>query len=227
MAFLGIGKTAKEKSAGIGKGFTPVERVKELGSKGFSEADMIDVLRKEGYSADEIDKALTESLRAGITPTTQKPSQQPSQPSPVPSLPPLPALEQPQQQVQMQMPIIPETSLPENYYYNQPYQTEEYVEYLVKERMGEVNEKISEFSVRYEELQKRMEEMTDQLTSIAKARTSGEQLIISKIDSFKDVLSDVDVRMNGLEKAFKDTLPALIESVRALSDLVQRMKKEG
>jgi len=224
MAFLGIGKTA-EKHAGIGKGFTPVERVKELSSKGFSEADMIDVLRKEGFSAEEIDKALTESLKAGVAPG-QKPIQQYQQESSVPLLPSLPSVEQ-TQQPQAQMPQIPETSLPENYYYQQPYQTEEYVEYLVKERMEDANEKISEFSVRYEELQKRMGEMTEQLAAIAKARTSGEQLIISKIDGFKDVLSDVDVRMNSLEKAFKDTLPALIESVRALSDIVQRMKREG
>jgi hypothetical protein len=35
----------------------------------------------------------------------------------------------------------------------------------------------------------------------------------------------METRIAGLEKAFKDALPALIESVRALSDVVQRMKK--
>jgi len=40
-------------------------------------------------------------------------------------------------------------------------------------------------------------------------------------------LQDVDNRLTGLERAFKDTLPPLIESVRSLSDLVERLKREA
>ena len=32
------------------KGFTPTDRVKELAGRGFSEPEMIDVLRREGFS---------------------------------------------------------------------------------------------------------------------------------------------------------------------------------
>jgi hypothetical protein len=121
---------------------------------------------------------------------------------------------------------MPETSLPQEYY-QQQYPTEEYIEYVVRARTAEMDEKVNEFMVRYGELEKRMVEVTEQLNNLAKARTSGEQLIISKIDSFKDLMTDVDTRMSSLEKAFKETLPALIESVRALSDVVQRLKREA
>jgi DNA-binding transcriptional MerR regulator len=180
---------------------------------------MIDILRKEGFSVDEIDKALTEALKAGvsgISPPSTKTG---------PSLPTLEELQPPQQQVQP-IPEIPETSLPEQYY-QQQYAPEEYIEYLVKERTDEINEKIREFMIKYEELEKRMEEIHDRINTIAKAKTSSEELILSKIDSFKDVVSDVDTRLSSLEKAFKETLPALIEAVRTLSDLVQRVKKEA
>jgi hypothetical protein len=40
-------------------------------------------------------------------------------------------------------------------------------------------------------------------------------------------MNEVNMRMASLEKAFKETLPALIESVRSLSDLVQRLKREA
>jgi len=88
------------------------------------------------------------------------------------------------------------------------------------------DQKISEFVIKYTELEKRIGELNSQLTSMAQARTSEEQLILSKIDSFKEVMNDLNIRMGGMEKAFKDTLPALIESVRALSDLVGRLKRE-
>jgi len=97
----------------------------------------------------------------------------------------------------------------------------------VRERTAEIDEKISEFMVRYEELEKRMAEVHEQINVMTKAKTSTEELILSKIESFKDVVSDVDTRLNSLEKAFKETLPALIEAVRTLSDLVQRTKKEA
>jgi len=224
-----FGKKEPERMPG-GKGAIPVEKVKELASKGFSEPDMIDVLRREGYSPDEIDRALSGAVKSQIS-APQAPGPQ------------LPTLEQLQPEPpQVQMPQVPETSLPENYYYDnyyyqqpqqpqqlmqQNYPTEEYVEYLVRERMGDVNQKINEFIVRYQELEKRMVSIYEQLESLAKTKTTEEQLILSKIDSFRDIMNDVEIRLGSLEKAFKDTLPALIESVRALCDLVQRFKREA
>jgi DNA-binding transcriptional MerR regulator len=216
MAFALFGRKEPEKMSSVGKGYAPVDRVRDLASRGFSEPDMIDVLRKEGFSADEIDRSLTEALKAGVSGVAPPAAQ---------NVPALPTLEQ-IQPAQIQMPQIPETSLPEQYY-QQQYAPEEYVEYLVRERTAEMDDKISEFMVRYEELEKRMAEVHEQINSMSKERTSGEQLIISKIDEFKDTVTDVDTRLNSLEKAFKETLPALIEAVRTLSDLVQREKKEA
>jgi DNA-binding protein YbaB len=208
-------KKKEPEALGIaGKGFVPIERVKDLSTKGFSEPDMIDVLRKEGFSPEEIDKGLTEALKAGVVGSPQS------------SAPALPTLEQLQPQPQQQMPQIPETSLPQEYY-QQQYPTEEYIEYVVRARTAEMDERMNEFIIKYGELEKRMAEVNEQLSNLAKARSSGEELIISKIDSFKDLIADVDIRMSSLEKAFKETLPALIESVRALSDVVQRLKREG
>jgi DNA-binding transcriptional MerR regulator len=200
-----------------GKGFVPIERVKDLSTKGFSEPEMIDVLRKEGFAPEEIDKALTEALKTGAVGTPQ---------SSAPALPTLEQLQSQTQPQQQQMPQIPETSLPQEYY-QQQYPTEEYIEYVVRARTADMDEKMNEFTVRYGELEKRMAEINEQLNNLAKARTSGEQLIISKIDSSKDLMTDVDTRLSSLEKAFKETLPALIEAVRTLSDLVQRVKREA
>src|SRR3989338_713027 len=91
---------------------SPSERVGELSSKGFPEGEIIDVLRKEGYGPDEIDRAMTQVLKLGVTGGGQNMSQGPSE---LPQLEPLEPMAQQMQQ-------MPETSIPEQYYYPQQQQ---------------------------------------------------------------------------------------------------------
>lgn len=62
----------------VGKGFVPIERTREILESGRSEIDVIDILREEGFSAPEIDKALTqvvpevEAKRANSTRTNEE-----------------------------------------------------------------------------------------------------------------------------------------------------------
>ena len=65
--FMGANKKQPENMPKIGKGIIPIEKIKSLSNKGFSEPEMIDVLRKEGYSSEEIDSALTQALKLGVT----------------------------------------------------------------------------------------------------------------------------------------------------------------
>jgi len=232
-------KIVPEKIISSGKGVVPTDRIRDLASRGFSEPDMIDTLRKEGFSADEIDRALTDSLKMGVTGVT------PPREEVMPAM--LPQLEQFQPSVAA-IPQMPETSLPQDYFQQQPqqqltqqqwqqpqqqqqqqqsYGNEEYIEYLVKARMGDIDDKVQEFTIRYQELEKRMQAAYDQLTALTQTRTSEQQQILNKMDAWKDVLQDMDNRMAGLEHAFKDTLPPMIESVRSLSDLVERLKREA
>lgn len=251
-----------------GKGFVPIDRVREMAARGFSEPEMIDVLRREGFSADEVDRGLTQALRVGVTgehhdmpnqqqqqqwqPVYQRPqreqAQQPFQwpasgnqlpPEPVQEpqhmqqqqsiggLPTLQALEaqQPKEQPQT-VPQIPETSLPEGYY-SQQYSSEEYIDYVVQQRVGEVNDRIDEMNRRYKDLQRKMDEIMDSVKSQVKIdNTQQKDQIMVKIETFNETVSDMDNRLSGMEKAFKETLPTLIDSVRALSDIVHKVKRE-
>ncbi len=199
----------------------PVDRVRELSSKGFSDAEIIDILRKDGYQASEVDAALTQSTRYETTRPRQRTSAERSELE-------LPTLEDITPEQRPQMPQIPETSLPQEYYKQQAQQfpTEEYVDYIVQARMGEVNEKVIEVSVKFQAIEKRLNEINDRINEILSLRSAEQTQILSKIDTFKDSAGNIDTRISALEKAFRQTLPALIESVRALTDLVQRMKHE-
>lgn len=209
-----------------GKGSIPVERVRDLTGRGFSEVEVIDVLRKEGYSPQEIDAALAQTLKFAATAPSQLQQQTIEYPK---SEPALPTLEEIMPKTQQQAPQIPETSLPQEYYqsYQQNYPTEEYVDYVVQARMGEINQKLTEFSVKAQEIERRIQEVSDRINEIMSLRNAEQTQILSKIETFKEGVGDIETRIGGLEKAFKETLPALIESVRALTDLVQRLKREA
>ena len=206
---FGLGGKKAEEMPRLGKGFVPGDRVRELSDKGFSEPEIIDVLRREGFSAEEIDRALTQVLELKVS----------GQPEPQQNLP---IFGQPQQP---QIPQIPEPSLqyPQG---AEGYGTEELVESIINERMMDVDQKLAEFNMKNADLERNISNLHHQLSIITKSRSQAEQTIITKLDSMKDSMVEVDGRMSSLEKAFKDALPALIESVRALTDLVQRFKKD-
>lgn len=123
------------------------------------------------------------------------------------------------------MPQTPETSLPQEYY-SEGYSPEEYINYAVEEKMNESNKAIEEISEKINELEKRIGYTHDQVNTLTQTKSSEQTQILEKIDSFKEAISDMNIRLGGMEKAFKEALPPLIESVRALCDLVQRFKKE-
>jgi hypothetical protein len=138
------------------------------------------------------------------------------------SLPTLDDLIAPQQSQNLE---VPETSLPDDYY--QSYPTEEYIDYVVQEHMQELDTKLSAFGTRYKELEQRIMEMNEHVKQSNRGQAGEQQKVIARIDQVGESMEEVKIRLAGLEKAFKETLPALIESVRALSDIVQRMKREA
>ncbi|MBD3155798.1 MAG: hypothetical protein GF368_04030 [Candidatus Aenigmarchaeota archaeon] len=231
--FLGSNKKKEpEKPPGLGKGSIPTSKIKSLSNKGFSEPEIIDILRKEGYSSDEIDSGLTQALKLGVT------GQDEGGGSTMPTLQELQSQQTqqnfPQQQMmprgeEVQMPQMPEKSMQyqQSYYQTSDYNTEELVESIVQERMTELDSKLGEFKSKYKDLERKMANIHNQLSVVSKGRSESEHAIMSKLDSYGDTLTQMNGRLSSLEKAFKEALPALIESVRSLTDLVGRLKREA
>ncbi len=225
----------KESTVIPGRGSVPVDRVKEMASRGFSEPEMIDVLRREGFSAEEIDKALTQSLHLGITGSQPQQQQQPEPQQQQPSQTSLPSMfpkaedvsqftPEPQQGSSFEIPQIPETSLPEEY---SQYSTEDYVDYIIQNKMAEVVEQVGQLESKQKDLERKIEDLSKKAENMAKSRPTDAQEVSTKMENFADNVSSLESRVKSLEKAFKDTLPTLIEGVRSLSDVVQKIRKEG
>ncbi|HKZ45443.1 MAG TPA: hypothetical protein VJ343_01940 [archaeon] len=214
-------KSQSESAAPVGRGVIPAEKIRELSAKGFTEPEIIDVLRREGFSAEEIDKGLVQVLKSGVSEPRQDISFPPVAEEPV-SMPTIEDF-----QSKSNMPAVPETTLPQEYYYPQTPPSEDYINALVGERMGEVKQWAGEFSLKTGELEKKIEQISNQINNLGQVRPNEQQLILTKIDALKMTVDDIETKLGSLERAFKETLPALIESVRALTDLVQRLKREA
>jgi DNA-binding transcriptional MerR regulator len=210
-----------------GKGYIPVERVKDLTSKGFSEPEVIDILRSEGFSPEEIDKALTQALKFGVTEEKtlpEKPPEKKEEPK-VPTyeeIAPPGELEVPETSLPPSTPAQPSPPLEMAY---PEYTTEEYIEYVVGEKVSEVLEKVENVSKGQERLEKRLTELNERLSEISRVRVLEEERMKSWMDEMKSLVEEVKVGVGSLEKAFKETLPALVEAVRALSAIVKGIKK--
>ncbi|MCS7106013.1 MAG: hypothetical protein NZ942_01720 [Candidatus Aenigmarchaeota archaeon] len=202
-----------------------LSRIEELSSRGLSEIEIIETLRKEGYSPDEIDKGLTEALKLKATeprPLPPKPKEEvkklPPEPPKLPSTLPAP-LELPSEP----MPQVPEVSVQQDYFYPE-YTTEEYIDYVVKEKTDEISRRMNELMLKQKELETKILSLHEKLSEISQTKTSEQQLIGTKIDSLKDLIEEMNIKIESIEKAFKETLPALIESIRTLSELTQKLK---
>ncbi len=231
--FFGSKKKTPEKSPKVGKGSIPTNKIKSLSNKGFSEPEIIDILRKEGYSSEEIDSGLTQALKLGVSgqqdnrdemPTLQELQAQQQQTQ---------SFSQPQQsptgQGFDQAPQMPEPSMQmqQSYYPANDYNTEELVESIVQERMTDLDKKLVEFRSKYKNLERKMSDLHNQLSVMSKSKSEAEHAIISKLESYEGTLTEMNGRLSSLEKAFKEALPALIESVRSLTDLVGRFKRKA
>ena len=164
---MGLGKKKPEEVTKSGKGHVPTERVRGLSDKGFSEPEIIDVLRKEGYSAEEIDRSLTQVLRISVTGGPKEP------PERLPTLRELRAQEAPQEttptfpEFRETKPIKPEMPEPSMQYYPAAeYDTEELIESVVQERMGELDEKLVEFKTKYSDLERKILDIHHRLTVV-------------------------------------------------------------
>lgn len=227
--FLSGKKKEPEKPLPLGKGFLPTDKVKDLSSKGFSETEIIDVLRKEGFSSEEIDRALTQSLKIGVTgeETTKLPTLQDFnlQNEDYQDVPSLPIQQQPATgNTYMNQPVqYPQ----QDYYQPQEFATEELIESIVHERMAELDERLGEFKTKYNDLERKILDLHNRMSIMVKGGREKDSELISKIDSYKETLEDIDAKLSSLEKTFKEALPALIEGIRSLTDLVHEMRRKG
>ena len=104
--------------------------------------------------------------------------------------------------------------------------TEELVETIVAENLDQLER---EFNNVYEELDQLRQDINDldqRVHDLEVRDDEDQQQFIKKVDEMEDHVDNYQSRIGGLEKAFQQVLPSLVDNVRDLTDLVQEIKKE-
>lgn len=104
--------------------------------------------------------------------------------------------------------------------------TEELVETIVAENIDKI---FSEFENVYSEIdsiKEEMEDMEQRLHDLEVRDDEDQQQFVQKVEEMEDHVDSYQARIGGLEKAFQQVLPSLVDNVQDLTGLVQEIKSE-
>lgn len=198
------------------KGPVPVEEVQAMTRRGLSDREIIKKLKKQGFSYDEIEKAMLGAVKQGVggEPQFQEIRQPASQEQTFMDeiYQPQPTQVQPesvQQEVNVDN-INPEAII------------EELIEGVIEEKWEKFNKKIKEQEQSLENVATMIKQFEQKLQSM-KSDSIPKELEM-RADVINNRLDDLDVRIGGLEKAFKQFLPSLTRNIENLSSIIHEMK---
>ncbi|QGA80821.1 hypothetical protein [Candidatus Nanohalobium constans] len=103
---------------------------------------------------------------------------------------------------------------------------EELIETIVAENFQRVK---AEFENMYEELdtiEEAVEDLENRVHDLEVRDDEDQEEFVQKVDEMEDHIDSYQSRIGGLEKAFQQVLPSLVDNVRDLTSLVQEMKQE-
>lgn len=105
-------------------------------------------------------------------------------------------------------------------------EVEELIETIVAENLERVK---TEFENVYEELdaiEDEVEDLEQRVHDLEIRDDEDQQEFLEKMDEIEQHIDDYESRIGGLEKAFQQVLPSLVDNVRDLTSLVQEIKQE-
>ncbi len=210
----------------------PAPRQPPAALQGMQEAAQ---LKQEPFLSPEPRSAMMGAIKEGVTQPHQQAQQQDfQQPGfPVPESP------APQQQTDYDFPVEQPAPQPEQDWEpampemgevpvalsSAPTATEveEVVEAVVEEKWKQLEFRLDAIEKRFDAVNERLHDVDLQMRTIKESGNVASGGIEGKLDQYHDNLDQIDARIGSIEKAFKETLPSMIESVRSVNDSLQKM----
>ena len=239
----------------VKKVYIPIDLVLNYAAQGFSEQEIISRLQSQGFAPEHIDKALKMALKERVEsapgldmpqqtqPTLPQatyfgPAQEPEMsrrpPTPL-GYPPErlitpeeesrpPSLEDVRSSLSYQQPRAPQMREPETPM--QEITIEELIEGIVNERWQEFEERLNDFEKRDLQLQAEIEDVRKKFKEIDAALAERDKGLTGKLDDFGGSMENIEGRIGSIEKVFKEVLPDLTENIKAMSNVVEKIKEE-
>jgi prefoldin subunit 5 len=186
-----------------------VDDVQVLQSRGMSERDIIKELKSRGHSYNDIERVMMQTVKVGAVEPLPE-SQQPNFGDIYPDE------QQPNYEIETtELPFPEQTASPEVV-------IEELIEGIVEDKWEKLQKSISQ-----------MEQQISEMKAQIKARRPEPAAPVTadydaRLNDIESHIDELQARIGGLEKAFKQFLPALTNNIENLSGLIHEMKmKQG
>ena len=105
-------------------------------------------------------------------------------------------------------------------------QVEELIETIVSENFQMVEQRFESVFEEIDVLADKIDELEARVEELEIRDDEDQQQFIQKVDEVEDHIDSYESRIGGLEKAFQQVLPSLVDNVRDLTGLVQEIKQE-
>lgn len=232
--------------------YIPVDAVRALAGRGLSEPEIINELRKQGYSPSQIDFALTGALKTEVGGPQPPVQRNPEERRSIPIELNPPSLQIPTETERFAPPerVVSSRQEPQSFISEQPEEgtrftfeeapkeafekkelqpeitLEEIIEGVIAERWAVFDERLGNFEQRDMQLQDQIEGLREQISELNRKAKMSEQTVVQKIEEYGGSVSGIQSRIGSIEKAFRDFLPELTENIRTMGEIVSKAKKE-
>lgn len=205
----------------------PPEEIEKMTRKGMSDKDIIKHLKSKGFSYEAIERAMLRAVKQGVS----EPQQLPPQP------PELGPAEESDYSLPTADSFVPENVgaegfdvLGEQPIFDQQQESddiaiEELIEGIVEDKWHKFENSTKGLEERIEKLRAEMQAVEQKIKEAHKSTPKNE--VETQLNEFNDKIDDLDARVGGLEKAFKQFLPALTHNIESLSSIIHEMKAKG
>ncbi len=194
----------------------PEERVLFLISQGLAEPEIIKVLKDEGYSFQEIDSGITNVLKRRVSSEQHFAPSNPFELSHEEDLAPVyhpnqdvVAREEAEQQKKAAM--IEEM--------------EEIIETLIEEKLSRVLDELDKAEKKFNEINDKLRQINDRVSAFEAQEKNIEFGESEKIGELKSKEENIEPRIASLEKAFKDIIPNLVDSIREMRETLASSRR--
>jgi DNA-binding transcriptional MerR regulator len=103
---------------------------------------------------------------------------------------------------------------------------EELAEVIVDEKLRDTKDRFKSVDAQFQQFSRKLESISDELNRIRMEKSGEVKGIESKIDSYSRNMDEMNGKMESMEKALRDSLSPMLESLRSLSELVKSMKEK-
>jgi DNA repair exonuclease SbcCD ATPase subunit len=230
-----------------------LEEVKSLKKLGKTDGEISTILQEKGLSVTEVNDALNQYQikKEVVSPEGMEPSIMEDTPAgEAPLAPPVP-ISKKKSILQKTAPVIQQQTMEyqyaptqqqspapyeyTNYQYSQPAPASQNADIETIEEISEevVNEKMSEFRGKIDELtefkhniQLKLSDLDDRLKRIEVSIDRLEGALITKVQEYNQNVKDLGTEMRTVEGAFSQILNPLVDNIKELSKITDKMKQK-